>query len=227
MLSCPSIDCTCSIGMPRLSAVIDILKKDPDRSDVDAVFDCLPEAVRAKAQLSDLTSEGYAQKWQDSNSIVKKRRTHKKDDYHTFKTLRGDYVASKSEVIIADRLYVKGIPYHYEIAMASDVVLDESRPVFDQYGRLLGYESMGNGPDNVDTLHPDFYVLNKRTRKAYFWEHLGKMDDAEYCRKNLNRFMRIIDAGYAIGEDVIVTHEDSRHPLKTEDIEKIIEKYLS
>ena len=53
------------------------------------------------------------------------------------------------------------------------------------------------------------------------------MDDAEYCRKNFNRFMRIIDAGYAIGEDVIVTHEDSRHPLKTEDIEKIIEKYLS
>lgn len=40
------------------------------------------------------------------------------------------------------------------------------------------------------------------------------------------RFMRILDAGYIIGEDLIVTHEDRRHPLMTEDIDRIIEKYL-
>ena len=99
--------------------------------------------------------------------------------------------------------------------------------MFDDYGRFVGFESMGNGPDRADTLHPDFFVLNKRTRKAYFWEHLGRMDDAQYCMKNFNRFMRILDAGYVIGEDLIVTHEDSRNPLRIEDIEKIIEKYLS
>ena len=74
---------------------------------------------------------------------------------------------------------------------------------------------------------PDFYVLNKRTKKAYFWEHHGMMDDPDYCRKNLNRFMRILDAGHVIGEDLIVTHEDRRHPLMTEDIDRIIEKHLT
>ena len=211
----------------QIDSCIKILKKDADKSDVDTVFDRLPAAIREKAKLTELTSEGYAQKWQESNSTVKKRRTHKQDDYHKYKTLRGDYVASKSEVIIADRLFVKGIPYHYEIALAPEAVLDESRPVFDDYGRFVGFESMGNGPDSADTLHPDFFVLNKRTRKAYFWEHLGRMDDAQYCMKNFNRFMRILDAGYVIGEDLIVTHEDSRNPLRIEDIEKIIEKYLS
>lgn len=211
----------------QIDSCLRILKKDADKSDVDTVFDRLPEAIKQKAKLTELTSEGYAQKWQESNGIVKKRRTHKQDDYHKYKTLRGDYVASKSEVIIADRLYVKGIPYHYEIALAPEAVLDETKPVFDNYGRFVGFESMGNGPDSADTLHPDFFVLNKRTRKAYFWEHLGRMDDAQYCMKNFNRFMRILDAGYVIGKDLIVTHEDSRNPLRIEDIERIIEKYLT
>ncbi len=52
------------------------------------------------------------------------------------------------------------------------------------------------------------------------------MDNADYCMKNFNRFMRILDAGYVIGEDLIVTHEDSKHPLLPEDIDKVIEKYL-
>ncbi|MBQ6124420.1 MAG: hypothetical protein IJL13_03365 [Spirochaetales bacterium] len=158
--------------------------------------------------------------------MVKKRRIHDKDDYHRFKTLRGDYVGSKSEVIIADRLYVKGIPYHYEIAFTPEAEIDVSRPVYDQFGFIAGYEVIGFSPFDQDTLHPDFYVLNKRTRKAYFWEHLGKMDDPSYCLKNFNRFMRILDAGYIIGEDLIVTHEDSKHPLMTESIDAIIEKYL-
>ena len=210
----------------QIDSCIKILKKDAEKSDVDAVFDRLPEAIKEKAKLTEITSEDYARKWQESNGIVKKRRTHKQDDYHKYKTLRGDYVASKSEVIIADRLFVKGIPYHYEIALAPEAVLDEAKPVFDNYGRFVGFESMGNGPDSADTLHPDFFVLNKRTRKAYFWEHLGRMDDAQYCMKNFNRFMRILDAGYVIGEDLIVTHEDSRNPLRIEDIEKVIENYL-
>ena len=103
---------------------------------------------------------------------------------------------------------------------------DKSRPVYDEMGFVIGYDALGYGPDAEDTLHPDFYVLNKRTRKAVFWEHLGKMDDPEYCRKNFNRFMRILDAGYIIGEDVIVTHEDSRHPLLPQDIDGIIDRYL-
>ena len=210
----------------QIDSCIAILEKDKEISDVDNTSKLIPEAVMEYAMLSELTAEGYARKWQNSNNVVKKRRSHKQDDYHKYKTLRGEYVGSKSEVIIADRLFVKGIPYHYEIAFTPEAIIDKSRPVIDETGRLLGYEAIGFGPDSPDTLHPDFYVLNKRTRKAYYWEHLGKMDDPEYCRKNFNRFMRILDAGYVIGEDLLVTHEDSKNPLMTESIDRIIERYL-
>ena len=210
----------------QIDNCITILENEPESSDVDRVAEMIPAAIRNNAVLSELTGEGYASRWQESNSVVKKRTTHRKDDYHKFKTLRGDYVGSKSEVIIADRLFVNDIPYHYEVAITPEAVADVGRPVFDEFGRILGYEATAFSPESSDTLHPDFYVLNKRTRKAYFWEHLGKMDDPEYCKRNLNRFMRILDAGYKIGEDLLITHEDSRNPLRTESIDLIIEKYL-
>ena len=210
----------------QLDCCLAVLRKDPETSDVDKVADKIPEEIKSKADLSELTAEGYARKWQEGNIVVKRRSLHRMDDYHKFKTRKGDYVGSKSELIIADRLYSLDIPYHYEIAFTPEVIIDKSRPVYDEFGSIAGYDFIGFGPDERDTLHPDFYVLNKRTRKAYFWEHLGKMDNADYCMKNFNRFMRILDAGYVIGEDLIVTHEDSKHPLLPEDIDKVIEKYL-
>ena len=210
----------------QIDRCLTILQTDPDISDIDKVADSIPKAIKDNAELSELTAEGFARKWQQGNKFVTKWRTHKKDDYHKFKTMRGDYVCSKSEVMIADRLFINGIPYHYEVAFSPEAQIDTSLPVYDWMGRISGYEAMGYSPSEVDTIHPDFYVLNKRTRKEYFWEHLGKMDDAEYCRKNFNRFMRILEAGYVIGEDLLVTHEDSKNPLMTENIDGIIEKYL-
>ena len=210
----------------QIDRCLTILQSDLESSDVDIVADGIPLAVKENAVLSELTSEGYAKKWQEGNDVVRKWKTHNMDDYHTYKTMRGDYVGSKSEVIIADRLFMNGIPYHYEVAFTPEAKNHTSRPVYDLMGRVEGYEVIGYSPKDADTLHPDFYVLNKRTRTAYFWEHLGKMDDAEYCRKNLNRFMRILDAGYVIGKDLLVTHEDSRNPLMMERIDAIIEKYL-
>ena len=209
----------------QIDRCLETLSKDPESSDVNKVK--IPEQIKQHVRSSELTREGYAKKWQEGNSVVRKRRTHKQDDYHKFKTLRGDYVASKSEVIIADRLFVKGIPYHYEVAFTPEATVDLSRPVYNELGMISGYEVIGFTPFDEDTLHPDFYVLNSRTRKAYFWEHLGMMDNPEYCWKNFNRFMRILDAGYIIGEDLVVTHEDKKHPLMTEDIDRIIEKYLT
>jgi hypothetical protein len=208
----------------QIESCIAILRKSD--ADVENVVDIIPEPLRRYIDFSDLTGEGYARRWQEGNEVVRKYRSRKKDDYHKYRTLRGEYVGSKSELIIADRLSVRGIPYHYEIAFTPEVEVDKTKPVYDVHGHVVGYETFGFSPYAKDTLHPDFYVLNKRTRKAYFWEHLGKMDDAEYCKKNFNRFMRILDAGYVIGEDLIVTHEDSKHPLMTEDIDKIIERYL-
>ena len=211
----------------QLNKCLDILKTDKSGiSDINEVYDSLPEPIKPFVKPLSLSDDDYAKRWQEGNLVVKRKRIHAEDDYHRYRTMRGDYVGSKSEAIIADRLYANNIPYHYEVAFTPEAEADTSRPVFDMYGRLMGYEVLGADPFDRDTLHPDFYVLNKRTRKAYYWEHLGKLNDQKYCTENLNRLVRIIDAGYTIGEEILITHEDSHNPLRLESIDEIIEKYL-
>ena len=195
-------------------------------SDINEVYQALPDSLRPFIKPLSLSDDDYARRWQEGNLVVKRKRIHAEDDYHKFKTIRGDYVGSKSEAIIADRLLANNIPYHYEVAFTPEAEPDSSRPVFDAYGRLVGFEAIGFDPFDRDTLHPDFYVLNKRTRKAYFWEHLGRLSDPKYCTDNLNRLVRIIDAGYTIGEEILITHEDTHSPLRLESIDEIIGKYL-
>ena len=190
------------------------------------VYYALPDSLKPFVTPLSLSDDDYASRWQEGNLVVKRKRIHAEDDYHKYKTMRGDYVGSKSEAIIADRLFANDIPYHYEVAFTPEAETDSSRPVFDDYGRLVGYEGIGFDPHDRNTIHPDFYVLNKRTRKAYYWEHLGKLNDQKYCTENLNRLVRIIDAGYTIGEEILITHEDSYNPLRLESIDEIIENYL-
>ena len=211
----------------QLEKCLIILNSEKDGiSDINEVYDSLPEALKPFVKPLSLSDDDYATQWQEGNLVVKRKRIHAEDDYHKFKTIRGDYVGSKSEAIIADRLFVNNIPYHYEVAFTPEAEPDSSRPVFDAYGRLVGFDAIGFNPTDRDTLHPDFYVLNKRTRKACFWEHLGRLSDPKYCTDNLNRMVRIIDAGYTIGEEILITHEDSYNPLRLESIDEIIDKYL-
>ena len=195
-------------------------------TDINEVYETLPEALKPFVKPLSLSDDDYAARWQEGNLVVKRKKIHAEDDYHKYKTMRGDFVGSKSEAIIADRLFANGIPYHYEVAFTPEAEAETSRPVFDMYGRLVGFESLDADPFARDTLHPDFYVLNKRTRKAYYWEHLGRLNDPKYCTENLNRLVRIIDAGYTIGEEILITHETSQKPLRLESIDGIIDKYL-
>lgn len=211
----------------QLEKCLSVLESGNDGiSDINEVYSALPDVLKPFVKPLSLSDDDYAARWQEGNLVVKRKRIHAEDDYHKYKTMRGDYVGSKSEAIIADRLFANKIPYHYEVAFTPEGRADLSRPVYDMYGRLVGYEGLGSDPFGRDTLHPDFYVLNKRTRKAYYWEHLGKLNDPKYCTENLNRLVRILDAGYTIGEEILISHEDSRNPLRLESIDEIIEKYL-
>ena len=211
----------------QLKRCLDILNShSAGISDINGVYEALPEAMKPYVTPHPLSDEEYARQWQEGNTVIKRKNIHKPDDYHKFKTMRGDYVGSKSEALIADRLFANGIPYHYEVAFIPEAEPDLSMPVYDMYGRIVGYDVPAFDPLARDTLHPDFYVLNKRTRQAYYWEHLGKLDDPKYCTDNLNRFVRVLDAGHTIGEEILVTHEDRQNPLKLERVDEIIEKYL-
>lgn len=113
-------------------------------------------------------------------------------------TANGEKVRSKSENIIADSLLRLETAYRYEA------------PV-----RIAGI-----------TFHPDFICLNLRTRQEVLWEHLGLMDDADYATTAIEKIRLYEQSGYKLGENLILTAETREHPLNSQEVEQIINKYL-
>ncbi|MYD97497.1 MAG: AAA family ATPase [Gammaproteobacteria bacterium] len=69
------------------------------------------------------------------------------------RTERGELVRSKSELVIADKLYARGIDYAYE------------QPLTLSSGR---------------TKYPDFTIVDDALGVTFYWEHLGMLDDPGY-----------------------------------------------
>ena len=177
-----------------LEASIKPLEELKDIKDLSHIYDDMPKELKQHIKPRMDENEEYAAKWQS-----KKLLTNNMEKKHPCKTLRGEYVRSKSEALIADRLFARGVPYHYE-----PMVMLTGRP----------------------TLCPDFYVLNKRTRENFFWEHLGMMDDPAYCNRNMKKIRDYMDMGYIQGKDLIITYETKEYPLDTNYVEKIIKRLL-
>lgn len=127
-----------------------------------------------------VSNEDYAQVWSASPYNSAPRIITE------FITSKGEYVKSKSEVIIADTLASMNIPYRYE-------------PVFVT-------------KDGV-TKYPDFQLLDTKTRKEYYHEHFGMMDDPDYLRSAINKIDTYAKNGIILGVNFIATFESSEHPL--------------
>ena len=165
-------------------------------SDVDDVYDALDDSIKHHIEPMKNTSEDDVRKWLKKNSYLKDRRQLSGQN----KTLKGEYVKSKSEVIIADRLTYYGVPYVYEVTTAKDA--------FEEMGR------------------PDFLILNKRTGKEYFWEHLGRMGDPQYATRNQVKMEQFARQGILPGKNLIVSFECGERPLSTEYVDSIIKESL-
>lgn len=114
-------------------------------------------------------------------------------------TVKGERVRSKSEKIIADALERNNVPYKYEC------------PLELTGGRVI---------------HPDFTVLNKRTRKEFYWEHLGMMDDVEYARNAVRRIEEMGRNGIMPGKNLLITAETKVNPINVTIVDMIIQEYL-
>ena len=115
-----------------------------------------------------------------------------------YETQRGEKVRSKSEVIIADALYYAGVPYHYE------------KPL-----------KIGN-----KVIYPDFTVLNVRTRKEFYWEHLGMLDNEDYLDKALRKLDNYELHGIREGNNLILTRETAKFPINISNVKDKINHYL-
>ena len=111
---------------------------------------------------------------------------------------KGERVRSKSEKIIADMLQKNGVPYRYEA------------PLTFKNGR---------------TIHPDFTVLNVTRKQEIYWEHLGMMDNADYCEGALSRIEMYQRNKIILGENLIISYETSKHPIETVMIERNIREF--
>ncbi len=114
-------------------------------------------------------------------------------------TMNGERVRSKSEKIIADTLYKYKIPYRYEYPL-----------------ELAGF----------GLVHPDFMVMNPTTRKEFFWEHLGMVDDENYARNALKKLEAYEKNDILVGQELILTAETKAMPLNIRILEKKIRRYL-
>lgn len=111
------------------------------------------------------------------------------------KTVRGELVRSKSEVIIANALYYNGLDYEYE----PELVLE---------GRVK---------------RPDFKIEDYDTGVVWYWEHCGMMTDGTYRQRWEDKKKFYEKNGIVEGKNLIVTEDDASGGLDAANIQQIIE----
>ena len=162
---------------------------------VEDIYTTLSPERQALVKPIVQTDEQYKNEW----LAVRYERKGFDEDAPVYMTIKGDRVRSKSEQIIADRLYVKGIPYRYE------------------YPLKVGKR----------TIYPDFTILRMSNRKELYYEHYGKIDDPKYANLNVMRTNEYIRNGFLIGDRLFITLESSENPLDTRILDRMIAEQFS
>ena len=114
-------------------------------------------------------------------------------------TYAGIPVRSKSEVLIANTLFSKHIPFRYEACLQ------------------LGSHAV----------YPDFTIRHPVTKKIYYWEHLGMMGEEDYLDNALTKIRRYCRNNIYPDGNLILTYESLQTPLDSELVLHIIEHYFS
>ena len=162
-------------------------------NEIEDVYNHLSDHRKKLVKPFDLPYDEYARIW-DQESY--KKRVFEPDTPEIY-TERGERVLSKSEKIIADKLYMLGIHYRYE------------------YPLVLGEKIM----------LPDFTLLHPLTREEWIWEHMGMMNDMNYVDRNMKKLKRYERHGYYPGVNMIITSEIEGYPLNMRIVEDMLRLY--
>lgn len=167
---------------------IEILKiKEKRVRELTHFIKTLEKVLKAVGLESKAVIEDFEKRQQDrKNEAVSRRAAQKvaseKKYAENYKhiTDRGEQVASKSELIIANVLYGLGVKYEYEREITIDGV----------------------------TYKPDFTIW-RPDGSIVLWEHAGLMDDASYAWDFQQKLRRYQAAGFRQGLNLIVTADDN------------------
>lgn len=126
------------------------------------------------------------------------RRNHKHPENLIHKSISGNILRSKSEVLIDLSLYQHRIPYRYECELClGDIVL-----------------------------YPDFTIRHPSTGELFYWEHFGMMDHPAYSHDFIKKLQIYTENGIIPTLHLITTYETQKHPLTIENVDKIITDYF-
>ena len=139
----------------------------------------------------EITTEQYREKWE---SVEYEGKAFGEDTACIY-TDKGERVRSKSEKIIADKLYKENIAYRYEY------------PINIPY---------------IGTLYPDFTILDEVNRRNIIYEHFGLMDNEDYANNAISKMQLYEREGYVLGDNFFCTMETSSKPLDSRMLDGII-----
>lgn len=140
-----------------------------------------------------IPDDEYIKIW-ESKPFTPKPFEHGDPEYYSNK---GERVRSKSEKIIADRLFARNVPYRYECPL--DV-------------------------PELGVIHPDFTILNIYKRKEVYLEHCGMMGDPGYVNKLIRRNNCYSKAGIILGDRLFMSFESDKYPLDTRALDNLIDQ---
>lgn len=176
----------------ELEEMLQIYETNP----IDEAKKSLCESRRVLTDLHFMSDDEYVKKWQ-AHQYTGKGFFPGDDE---ILTNRGERVRSKTEKIIADKLFSLGIPYRYECPL-----------------NVRGF----------GVIFPDFTVLDVITREEIYYEHLGMMDFPDYVRGAIQKIKTYEKAGIFVGDKLLLTYEVSGASPNMDLFEKMILNRLS
>ena len=175
------------------SACIDEFLKKYQKTSLKEVYSKTNEYRKKLISPVILSDEEYIRQWQGV-AYTGKGFT---DEENEIITERGERVRSKSEKIIADKLYTLGIPYRYEYPL----ILEENIKIY-----------------------PDFTILRMPMREEVYLEHFGMMDDANYVNTVICKLSTFERNGIYLGINLFMTYETSKKSLNTRVLDEFIKE---
>ena len=163
-----------------------------EETDPTLVYEMMGKGKQKLIEPFSLTDEQFRAEWEQCEYRGKEFW----DDGVEIYTDKGERVRSKSEKIIADKLYRENIPYRYEYPL----------------------EIPGAG-----TIYPDFTILDVRKRRNIIFEHFGLMDNEEYLNNALSKIQMYAQEGYVLGDNFFMTMESIAKPLDSRVLDGIID----
>ncbi len=164
-----------------------------EKTDLGKIYEKTNPYRRKLICETELSDEEYVKRWQD----VKYDGKPFLNETQEIITEKGERVRSKSEKIIADKLYALGIPYRYE------------------YPLELGEKIK---------IYPDFTILRMPAREEVYLEHFGMMDDMDYVGNVLYKLNTYEKNEIYLGVNLFFTYETNKKTLNTRALDGIIKE---